>query len=58
VTVSGASCLAADAAAKAAYLLGEDGPGWLDARDMPGRFLDEDGRVTCNEAWAGSLVCT
>lgn len=58
VTVSGASCLAADAAAKAAYLLGEDGPGWLDARDMPGRFLDADGRVTCNEAWAGSLVCT
>jgi thiamine biosynthesis lipoprotein len=58
VTVSGASCLAADAAAKAAYLLGDDGPDWLDARGMPGRFLDADGLVTCNAAWAGSLVCT
>jgi len=58
VTVSGASCLAADAAAKAAYLLGDDGPDWLDARDMAGRFLRGDGRVTCNAAWAGSLVCT
>jgi thiamine biosynthesis lipoprotein len=58
VTVSGASCLAADAAAKAAYLLGDDGPDWLDARGMPGRFLDADGLVTGNVAWAGSLVCT
>ena len=58
VTVSGASCRAADAAAKAAYLLGDDGPDWLDARGMPGRFLDADGRVTANAAWSGSLVCT
>lgn len=58
VTVSGATCLAADVAAKAAYLLGHDGPAWLDARGMPGRFLDEDGSVTCNAAWDGSLVCT
>lgn len=58
VTVSGASCLAADAAAKAAYLLGDDGPDWLDARGMAGRFLDAAGHVTCNAVWAGSLVCT
>ena len=58
VTVSGASCLEADAAAKAAYLLGDDGPDWLDARGMPGRFLDAHGHATCNAAWAGSLVCT
>jgi thiamine biosynthesis lipoprotein len=57
VTVSGASCLEADAAAKAAYLLGDDGPDWLEARGMPGRFLDASGRVTCNAAWSGSLVC-
>src|SRR5262249_10637314 len=37
VTASGASCLAADVAAKAAYLLGEDGPAWLDDRGIPGR---------------------
>lgn len=58
VTVSGATCLAADVAAKAAYLLGEDGPEWLDARGMPGRFLAADGGVTANAAWDGSLVCT
>ena len=58
VTVSGSTCLAADVAAKAAYLLGHDGPAWLDARGMPGRFVDEDGSVTCNAAWDGSLVCT
>ncbi|MDE3024579.1 MAG: FAD:protein FMN transferase [Acidobacteriota bacterium] len=58
VTVSGSTCLAADVAAKAAYLLGHDGPAWLDARGMPGRFVDEDGSVMCNAAWDGSLVCT
>lgn len=39
VTVCGATCLAADVAAKAAYLLGDDGPDWLDERDIPGRFV-------------------
>jgi thiamine biosynthesis lipoprotein len=58
VTVSGASCLAADVAAKAAFLLGDDGPGWLDERGMAGRFLAAGGGVVCNDAWAGSLVCT
>ena len=32
VTVVGADCLAADVAAKAAFLLGEDGPEWLARR--------------------------
>jgi FAD:protein FMN transferase len=58
VTVSGATCLAADVAAKAAFLLGDGGPGWLDERGMAGRFLAADGGVVCNDAWAGSLVCT
>ena len=57
VTVSGATCLAADVAAKAAYLLGDDGPDWLDGRGMAGRFLGLDGRVVCNAAWQGSLAC-
>ena len=39
VTACGATCLAADVAAKAAFLLGDDGPAWLDERGMPGRFL-------------------
>ena len=39
VTVVGASCLAADVCAKAAFLLGEDGPDWLDSHALPGRFV-------------------
>ena len=37
--MSAATCLQADIAAKAAFLLGEDGPEWLDERALPGRFL-------------------
>ncbi len=50
VTVSAGSCLGADVAAKAAYLLSDDGPDWLDARALPGRFLAEDDLVE-NETW-------
>jgi thiamine biosynthesis lipoprotein len=61
VTVVGASCLAADVCAKAAFLLGEDGPDWLDAHALPGRFASADG-VVCNRAWSEALareaVCT
>lgn len=39
VTVCGASCLAADVAAKAAFLLGDEGPDWLDDQGLPGRFV-------------------
>jgi thiamine biosynthesis lipoprotein len=54
VTASGASCLDADVAAKAGFLLGERGPEWLDARGIPGRFAGIDGTVVENEAWAGA----
>lgn len=57
VTVSGATCLAADVAAKGADLLGDEGPDWLDERGMPGRFLAGDGAVVLNATWRGSLVC-
>jgi thiamine biosynthesis lipoprotein len=50
VTVAAATCLAADVAAKAAFLLGGDGPGWLDARGLPGRFR-ADTVVVANRAW-------
>jgi thiamine biosynthesis lipoprotein len=50
VTVAAATCLAADVAAKAAFLLGGDGPGWLDARGLPGRFL-AGSAVVSNRAW-------
>jgi thiamine biosynthesis lipoprotein len=51
VTVSAGSCLAADIAAKAALLLGDAGPAWLDGRRLAGRFVSRAGDVTCNDAW-------
>jgi len=56
VTVSGASCLVADVAAKAAFLLGADGPRWLDERGLPGRFLARDGAIVANGAWRRGTV--
>jgi FAD:protein FMN transferase len=60
VTACGATCLAADAAAKAGFLLGNEGPAWLDARGIPARFLAADGAVTANRAWTATGVpaCT
>ena len=54
VTVCGATCLAADVAAKAAFLLGDDGPDWLDERGLPGRFL-ADGRAHENASWRSGV---
>ena len=55
VTVSAATCLQADVAAKAAFLLGSEGPGWLDRRGLPGRFLSPGGDAVFNEAWLRSV---
>jgi FAD:protein FMN transferase len=54
VTVAAGSCLEADVAAKAAFLLGHDGPGWLDERGLPGRFRTDGERVD-NAAWREAL---
>lgn len=51
VTVCGANCLAADIAAKAAFLLDDSGPDWLSERGIPGRFVDVDGAIVTNAAW-------
>jgi thiamine biosynthesis lipoprotein len=53
VTASGATCLAADVAAKVGFLLGERGPDWLDERGIPGRFVSEC-EIVENETWAGA----
>ncbi len=62
VTACGSSCLSADVAAKAGFLLGERGPAWLDRRGIPTRFLTPAGDVVLNRAWHRSisrtLVCT
>jgi FAD:protein FMN transferase len=55
VTACGATCLAADVAAKAGFLLGERGPRWLDEERIPARFLTADGEVTANETWRASM---
>jgi thiamine biosynthesis lipoprotein len=51
VTVAASTCLEADVAAKAAFLLSEDGLGWLDQRGLPGRFVGAGGVVAVNEVW-------
>lgn len=56
VTVAAGSCTRADVAAKAALLLGADGPDWLDERRLPGRFLAHDGAVLHNAAWRVGLA--
>jgi thiamine biosynthesis lipoprotein len=55
VTACGATCVAADVAAKAAFLLGDDGPAWLDAREIPARLRREDGTVQTTAAWERDL---
>ena len=54
VTVAASTCLSADVAARAAFLLSDDGPGWLDERGLPGRFL-ADGTALENDAWRLAL---
>jgi len=51
VTAVGRDCLRADVAAKAGFLLGEDGPGWLDRRSVCARFVAGE-RVVENSCWA------
>lgn len=55
VTACAATCAGADVAAKAGFLVGPDGPDWLDARGVPGRFVTPDGTVEANESWRRSL---
>jgi FAD:protein FMN transferase len=61
VTASGATCVAADVAARAGFLAGAAGPDRLDQWGIPGRFVALDGTIVVNEAWAGMVgvpVCT
>jgi thiamine biosynthesis lipoprotein len=54
VTVAGPSCVRADVAAKAAFLLSDDGPAWLDEQGLPGRFVDARGALE-NARWRESV---
>ena len=55
VTVAAPTCLEADIAAKAALLLGDEGPSWLDRRRLAGRFVDHDGCVVGNQSWTSAV---
>ena len=55
VTACGSTCVAADIAAKAAFLHGSSGPAWLDERGVPGRFLSIDGVTHVNRSWKQML---
>ena len=55
VTVAAGSCVTADVAAKAAFLLSDDGPAWLDERGLPGQFR-AGGDVVVNRAWDEALA--
>lgn len=54
VTAVGRDCLSADIAAKAAFLLGEEGPGWLDDRGVAARFVAGNDIVE-NSCWARAV---
>ncbi len=59
VTVCAGTCLAADVAAKTAFLLGEDGPDWLERHGLQGRFVTET-EVVLAGGWpesSGSPLC-
>ena len=49
------TCVGADIAAKAGFLLGGDGPQWLDVRGLPGRFIAISGEVVVNRRWRETL---
>ena len=55
VTVAAGSCLEADVAAKAAFLLGDAGPGWLEERGLPGCFRTAGVEIP-NGAWRRALA--
>lgn len=51
VSVAAASCLDANVAATAAVVLGDAGPAWLDARQLPARAVRRDGSVVVTGGW-------
>jgi thiamine biosynthesis lipoprotein len=56
VTACGRSCVAADAAAKLGFLLGERGPAELDVRGIPAQFVAPDGTVVENRGWGSAVA--
>ena len=51
VTVAARTCVAAEVAAKVAWLMGEDGPEWVTDQGLTARFRALDGRVQTVGRW-------
>jgi thiamine biosynthesis lipoprotein len=58
VTVAAGSCVAADVAARAAFLLAEAGPQWLDERGLAGSFVAPEGVWAENRTWHELMTVT
>ena len=55
-SVAAATCVDANTASTAAIVLGEGAPAWLDARGLPARLVEHDGRVTAVGSWPQERV--
>jgi thiamine biosynthesis lipoprotein len=55
VTVCAATCAAADVAAKAAFLLSGDGPGWIEEKGLAAQFLARSGELASTSRWPCAL---
>lgn len=51
VTVAAPTCVAADVAAKVAWLRGAEGPAWLNSLGLPGRFARPNGSALITNNW-------
>jgi thiamine biosynthesis lipoprotein ApbE len=51
VSVAAASCAAANTAATASIVLGDDAPSWLESLELPARLVDTEGHVLVLGAW-------
>ncbi len=51
VSATGATCLAANTASTAAIVLGDKAVGWLTARDIPARLVDNQGKIVRTARW-------
>lgn len=56
VSVMAGNCRDAAIAAAVALLCEEEGPAWLDAQLLPGRFLNRDGVILENRSWGRVLA--
>jgi thiamine biosynthesis lipoprotein len=56
VSVAAANCVDANVASTAAIVLGDDAPGWLEARALPARLVDHEGARLMVAGWPRELA--